>query len=172
MIRIPYNIANNKKEGSWMNIQKASIEDVALLYDIMIQAFTRYKNDPFPSTALEESVASIKVAMEEGEEALICKQGDRAIGMVRYQWKGNGLYFYRLSVRPEEQGRGVAKLLLTSLETVAKNNGIHKVWCKVRKSEMQNIKLYESVGFVITEGIAMGRGDGIMEIVVMEKCVV
>ena len=50
------------------------------------------------SSALKETINTIKNAFNKGECALIAYQDDKAIGMLRFQIEETELYFYRLSV--------------------------------------------------------------------------
>lgn len=70
-----------------------------------------------------------------------------AIACVRYRLE-DGVYFYRLAVRREWQGRGVAKRLLLHLEALAKAEMQPRIWCKVRYSVPRNVHLYRSLGYV------------------------
>ncbi|WP_342744306.1 GNAT family N-acetyltransferase [Bacillus alkalicellulosilyticus] len=103
-----------------MLIQSATSAQAPVIHELMIKAFMEYKNETPPSSALEETVQSVLEAMEKGEKALIAIEENSPVGMVRYQLKAEGLYFYRLSVIPEKQGWGIAKKLLKSLEEYAK----------------------------------------------------
>ena len=160
---------NNSVEGNDIMIQSAKKKDAHVMLDIMRQAFLRYKNDPFPSSALEETVQSIQDAMEKGEKAFIYYVDLTPVGIVRFRMEEKSLYFYRLSVIPEMQGKGIAKQLLSKLENVAQQAGMSKIHCKVRKSEENNIRLYESVGFEIVGQDAVLKKNGTLEIVLMEK---
>ena len=81
-----------------------------------------YKDVIPPSSALEETVQTISTALKDGEKVLISYMGDEPVGMVRFQLNDHGVYFYRLSVMPEMQGRGIAKELVKFLEVYAKQN--------------------------------------------------
>lgn len=78
-----------------MKIIFAKVSDAPLIHDLMIKAFMEYKDEIPPSSALDETVQSISNALEDGEQSLICFDGDEPVGMVRFQLKDEGLYFYR-----------------------------------------------------------------------------
>ena len=149
------------------------MSDAPLIHDLMIQAFTKYKDEVPPSSALEETVESIAVSLHQGEKGLLAYLDDRPVGMVRFQLDDNGIYFYRLSVLPEEQGKGVGKALLAKLEHFAKYNGVTTISCKVRLSANDNIALYESVGYQVVAEEIISKPDGIsLQVVSMVKNVV
>lgn len=143
-----------------MYISTATITDAPVIHSLMISAFTKYKNDTPPSSALDETIESIEAALEAGEQALICHDEGKPAGMVRFTIEGEMLYFFRLSVLPEKQGRGIAKKLLDQLEQVATQRQMNEIQCKVRASLPQNIRLYESIGYEVFEEQLLDRGAG------------
>lgn len=143
-----------------MYISTATITDAPVIHTLMISAFTKYKNDTPPSSALDETVESINAALAAGEQALICHDEGQPAGMVRFTIEGKMLYFFRLSVLPEKQGRGIAKKLLEKLEQIAVQQEMKEIQCKVRASLPQNIRLYESIGYEVFEEQLLDRGAG------------
>ncbi|MEK4229860.1 GNAT family N-acetyltransferase [Solibacillus sp. FSL H8-0538] len=132
-----------------MRIRYATIEERALLLELMHDAFSEYKNDPIPSSALQETVQDIINAAEIGEQALIIENDENlAVGMVRYLFIGDSLYFHRLSVRKTEQAKGYAKKLLIELEHEAISHGKHYIKCRVRANSSKNMVLYINFGYM------------------------
>lgn len=116
----------------------------------MIKAFSEYKNDKMPSSALEETESNIAKALsQEGEKALIAYESDEPVAMVRFKIEQYKMNFYRLSVNPLYQGKGVGKHLLKSLELYAKNEDISEIICKVRMNIKRNVSLYKDIGYSI-----------------------
>lgn len=115
----------------------------------MIQAFSEYKNEVSPSSALQETHQMITDSFKSGEQALIAYENNQPIGMVRFKLNKSILYFYRLSVIPQKQGKGVAKNMLEYLETYGKKQGANEIQCKVRATVSKNISLYESMGYEV-----------------------
>lgn len=158
------------KGGHHLNIKSTEVSDAPLIHHLMIQAFTKHKDAVPPSSALEETVESIAVSLHQGEKGLLAYVDDRPVGMVRFQLDDNGIYFYRLSVLPEEQGKGIGKALLDKLEHIANHNGVTTISCKVRLSANDNITLYESVGYEIVAEEIISKPGGInLRVVSMEK---
>lgn len=150
-------------------IRKARKEDAAVILEVMLAAFQKYETDPYPSSALQETATSIEVDMDAGQKALLYKENDEDVGMVRYELSEGELYFRRLSVIPAMQGKGIAKKLVNALEEIARQAGKQKIACRVRKSEKGNIQLYRSIGFERTKEEWFDREGGPMLIVKMEK---
>ncbi|MCM3163537.1 GNAT family N-acetyltransferase [Metabacillus litoralis] len=128
-----------------MVIRFATTSEAAVVHDLMIKAFIEYNNESPPSSALDETVHSVLDALEKGEKALIAFDENRPVGMVRFQLKNEGLYFYRLSVIPEKQGKGIGKKILSSIEDYANKVGVSTILCKVRMTVPKNINLYSSI---------------------------
>ena len=153
-----------------MIINPATSSDTPLIHDLMMKAFREYKNDIPPSSALEETVQSVSNAFEKGEEAMIAYEENQAVGMVRFQLKDEGLYFYRLSVIPEKQGEGIAKNILKSLEAYATKINVSTILCKVRVTVTKNLQLYNSIGYHVYDEEIVHKPNGItIKVVSMKK---
>ncbi|WP_027409132.1 GNAT family N-acetyltransferase [Anoxybacteroides tepidamans] len=135
-----------------MTIRLAVKEEAPLIHEVMMAAFAEYREMDVPSSALEETVESIQQVLESGkEQALLYFDGKRPIGMVRFTLDETSLYFFRLSVRPDSRGKGIAKAMLRALEQYAKEHGCYEIRCSVRLSLTKNVRLYESMGYTILE---------------------
>jgi ribosomal protein S18 acetylase RimI-like enzyme len=90
--------------------------------------------------------------------------------MIRFQFKENGIYFYRLSVVPEQQGKGIAKGILIWLEDYANSNLEPFIFCKVRMTVPKNIKLYHSLEYYIYDEEIVHKTNRIgVKVVSMKK---
>lgn len=148
----------------------ANRSDSELIRSLMVQAFTEYQNSKVPSSAMQESTALIEVALEKGGQALIAFDETIPVGMVCFRVRNDVLYFFRLSVIPERQGQGVAKRILQELEEVAKDNNGHSIVCRVRKSVIKNVHLYQSIGYQVFDQEVVHKPEGIdIEVVHMKK---
>jgi len=99
-----------------MVIMLAQLKDAPIIHDVMLQAFKEYEHATPPSSALNETVESIKKDMERGEYAFIAYLDEQPVAMVRFTYSDHSVYFFRLSVIPSKQGQGLAKALLKELE--------------------------------------------------------
>lgn len=145
-----------------MEIKFAEVSDAPIIHDLMIKAFMEYKDEVPPSSALEETVQSVLIALKDGEQGLISYVDNQPVGMVRFQLKEGGLYFYRLSVIPEKQCLGIAKKILRSLEDFAIKKEVTTIFCKVRMTVPKNIKLYSSIGYGIYDEEVVHKPNGII----------
>ncbi|MFS0559597.1 GNAT family N-acetyltransferase [Terribacillus sp. 179-K 1B1 HS] len=149
----------------------AEPKDAYEIHRVMLAAFEEYRYIAAPSSALDETAASIKSLLEdEKERALIYWQADKAIGALRFKEQEDALYFFRLSVRPEERGRKIARQLLSALADHAVSHGFNMLRCQVRLSVRRNIALYEQEGFSISDRKTVIKPDGAeIETVFMTK---
>lgn len=153
-----------------MGVILADSNHAPVVHNVMLQAFQEYATATPPSSALSETVESIEQALQSGEHAFISYIEDQPVAMVRFTLSEKGVYFFRLSVIPELQGRGLAKALIVELENYARAQGKRFSECKVRMNVPRNIELYRSLGYVITkETMAENRNGFSLPIVTMEK---
>ncbi len=155
-----------------MEIVLAESKDAPpVIHQVMLQAFQEYEKATPPSSALSETVDSIEQAMQQNEQAFIGYINKQPVAIARFTLSSKGIYFYRLSVIPERQGQGLAKVLICQLEQYAlSKGGVTISRCKVRMSVPRNIELYRSLGYVVTtEEMVKNRNGNSLAIVTMEK---
>ncbi len=128
-------------------IRKATLAEASVVHAIMMDAFEQHRLSEPPTSALSETIASVRKELENGETAVLCFRDGEAVGSVRYLVK-DGLYFHRLAVRCREQGRGVGTAMVRWLEEEAGRSGQGVIWLKVRSSQARNIEWYRHLGYV------------------------
>lgn len=154
-----------------MEIKIAEETDVPVVYKLMLEAFEEYRTLDVPSSALNESVEALQIAVKNNfEKALLCSINGVPLGSCRFTMEEDALYFSRVSVTPIARGKGIAKAMLLWLEKYAYNNFKRKIECRVRVSLPKNIVFYESMGYFISKVEAVTNPNGfLVETVVMEK---
>lgn len=131
-----------------ITIREATKEKAAIITELMHEAFRRTAP---PSSALLETVETVREGLEKGEEqAAIATIEGKAVAMVRFQVKEDEVYFFRLSVDPGQQGKGIGGRLLAWLEEYAIAHGKRALTCRVRMEIEKNVSLYLKAGFQIT----------------------
>ncbi|MCP8968444.1 GNAT family N-acetyltransferase [Ectobacillus ponti] len=139
----------------------ATAEDAYSVHEVMMAAFEEYRHIDVPSSALEETIESIRHALSSGKEgAVLYMQDNTSVASARFQLREEHLYFSRLSVRPEAHGKGVAKAILLWLEKHAREHGKEEILCQVRMSVPQNIALYRSVGYEVYQEEVVVKPNG------------
>ena len=76
---------------------------------------------------------------------LVALDGDRVVGSVRVRVEGTSLHIARLSVAPEQQGRGLGTLLLARAESVA---AAEEALLFTGHLSVSNLRLYARAGYV------------------------
>jgi ribosomal protein S18 acetylase RimI-like enzyme len=149
----------------------AEVSHAEEIHRTMLAAFEEYRFSNAPSSALEETVDTIESSLRKGEEkAFLFWREKKVIGVVRFREQKEHVYFFRLSVRPEERGQGIARQLLAALERYATSRRLFKLQCQVRLSVAKNIVLYEQNGFYISNRTTVRKPDETkVEIVIMTK---
>ena len=140
------------------------------IIDVIHAAFKRYEMDPMPSSALSETSTTIDEDIKNGILIFGAYKKEALVGVIKVTVYKNHLYFSRLAVLPAEQGKGFASALVSYIEDIATKQQIRCITCKVRKSEMDNIRLYTKLGYHITKEETSTSPLGfVMSTVTMEK---
>jgi ribosomal protein S18 acetylase RimI-like enzyme len=87
-------------------------------------------------------------ALDDGG-AVLAWIGDETVAAVRFQVTGEHLAMERLAVIPTARGQGIARLLLASLEDLARQSQLPEVRLGVRLSLPRNVEFYQRVGYQI-----------------------
>lgn len=111
-----------------LTIRKATEKDTTLILHF-IRELAIYEKAEHEVFATEHTIKQSLFSNESHVSALICMQGDEALGMAIYfynysTWLAkSGLYLEDLYVSPEHRGKGAGILLLKKMASIAlKNN--------------------------------------------------
>ncbi|MFD2705988.1 GNAT family N-acetyltransferase [Salibacterium lacus] len=138
-----------------VEVEAAEAETVRI---VMQQAFAEYDKDVIPSGAMQETTESIQASIADGEEtAAVCYLENRPVGVVRVREEEDALYFFRLSVPPEERGSGIGSALIRWVESKALQLEKETVYCKVRAAAPHNVRRYERLGYHIYDTFTVDR---------------
>ncbi|MFB3167906.1 GNAT family N-acetyltransferase [Neobacillus sp. 179-C4.2 HS] len=145
--------------------------EIVIAHKLMKEAFEEYRYLEVPSSAINEPLDTLRDSFRNGlEKFIVCYIDGNPLGFLRFNTKGETLYFSRVSVPPYARGRGIAKSMLSWLEDYAKKEGIYKLQCKVRSSLIHNLSLYKSIGYTVTKEEMVTNSNNLsVNIVVMEK---
>jgi predicted N-acetyltransferase YhbS len=115
-----------------LSVQRAAFTVEAQLYD-----------DP-SLPPLQESRDQL-IADLDRSHGLVALDGDRVVGSVRVRMEGTSLHIARLSVAPDQQGRGLGTLLLARAESVA---AAEEALLFTGHLSASNLRLYARAGYV------------------------
>ncbi|GHH55915.1 GNAT family N-acetyltransferase [Lentzea cavernae] len=121
--------------GEVMTVQRAAY----------LQEARRYGAWDLPP--LVETLDGIRAHLADGTPALGAFAGARLVGSVRSRVDGERMEVARLAVAPDVQGGGVGRRLLRAISESAPA-AVNVVWLFTGAESDDNIRFYESAGFV------------------------
>ena len=98
---------------------------------------------------LVETLEEIKKHLEDGTPAFGAFDGPRLVGSVRSRIDGERMEVARLAVAPDVQGGGVGRRLLEAISAQVPDH-VRVVWLFTGAQSDENLRFYESAGFVRT----------------------
>lgn len=102
------------------------------------------------------------------KNALICYENDTAVGIGAYkEYDTNTVEMKRMFTLPEYRGKGIAKAILTELETWAKEENYTVAILETGFLQVDAIGLYQKLGYTIIENF--GQYAGVVNSVCMKK---
>ncbi|WP_243843029.1 tRNA (adenosine(37)-N6)-threonylcarbamoyltransferase complex ATPase subunit type 1 TsaE [Mumia sp. ZJ430] len=125
-----------------LNVFDATPDRAADVLSVIRRSFgARPTLDP-PSTAMTETVESVRAALEQAGGLLVERRG-KPIGAMLYDASRPGLLgFRRVSVDPDHQDRGVASAMVGVAEDTAEERGLDGVWLDVREELPENVTFW------------------------------
>ncbi len=132
-----------------------SKEQIAYMLDMM-----------YSLKAIEEQVE------HKGHIFLLAKEEENCVGYASYETNYQGTYktkIHKIYVLPSAQGKGIGKILMDSIEKIAKEKGNQQLSLNVNRHNPA-INFYEKIGFkkIRQEDIDIGKGF-LMQDFIMEK---
>lgn len=104
------------------------------------------------------------------KNALICYDGNKAVGIGAYkEFEPDVAEIKRMYTLPEYRGKGIAKAILTELETWAKEEGHTASILETGFMQVDAIGLYKKLGYEIIENF--GQYIGVDNSVCMKKTI-
>jgi tRNA threonylcarbamoyladenosine biosynthesis protein TsaE len=133
-----------------LHVVEASAKDASDVVDVIHAAFgARPPMDP-PSTALQETTASVEKAIESGGGLLATVDGHPA-GTMLFVEKDGWLHLRRVSVHPRYQHRGVATAMVGCAEEVAEVRGLDGVRLIARLELPATLAFWRRRGYLEAE---------------------
>jgi GNAT superfamily N-acetyltransferase len=146
-------------------LRVADAQDVPLLLSL-IRELAVAEEFPFPVTVTEGDLRDSLFGAAPAAEAVLCFAGDRAAGFaVFYETFATttgkrGMHLDDLFVRPEFQGMGFGRALLTHVGRIARDRGCARFewWCL--RTNVSAIRFFQSVGARAMEELLIFRTWG------------
>jgi GNAT superfamily N-acetyltransferase len=161
-----------------MEIRKAGLDDFKIINDLALKTWYDTYTTILSPEQLEymlKEMYSLEAFTEQiavkGHHFLLLSENDRYLGFASYElnYTSGTTKLHKLYVLPETQGKGAGRLLITTIESLAKKNGNDKVSLNVNRYN-DAVKFYLKNGFEKAgeEDINIGNGY-LMEDFIMEK---
>ncbi len=137
-------------------VSVASADDAAAMVEVIHAAFgARPPLDP-PSTAIDETPASVTASLREGG-GIYAAVGGRPAGVILVLPDPSGLAsLHRVSVHPDFQRHGIASAMVSAAEELAATMGFRRVELFSRGEFAELIAFWQHRGFVIDRDAPYG----------------
>jgi len=134
-------------------IKKATIDDIPSIHKITIEAFQKYALDlglPDQVKALKETYESIEKDLK-NKIVLVAWIQDEPAGTIRCEIlpPGNVGYISRFSVRPQAQGMGVGRALLSAIEKEAVERRVSLLTLHTASKMTSLVRFYYGMDYYI-----------------------
>lgn len=93
------------------------------------------------------SMANFQDALVAGYQAQMVMAGDTLLGYFVAMQGFDEVHLLNITVAPQYQGQGWARLMLQALSLWARGQGAQRLWLEVRIGNLRAIRLYERHGF-------------------------
>ncbi|SCL31339.1 Ribosomal protein S18 acetylase RimI [Micromonospora nigra] len=103
--------------------------------------------DPF-LPPLTETLEEVRAALADGQVVLAARLGSRLVGSVRARVEGGTAHVGRLSVAPDQQGRGLGGRLLRAVEAACADR-VSRFALFTGADSGQNLRLYHRHGYQV-----------------------
>jgi ribosomal protein S18 acetylase RimI-like enzyme len=133
-------------------INQASLDEIHIVHEVMRKAFEEYRGmlTP-PSGALTETMDDIINKISNKGGAIIARVEGIAVGSAQLIFQENYVYIGRVSVLPSHRGKGIGKMMVRYIESLAKDNGLSEARLEVRFSIPSNAAFYQKLNYEIIE---------------------
>lgn len=138
---------NMAQSAAPLTLRLAQAADSGQLAEIARAAYGKYLDmvdePPAPILLDYDRVAAVG-------RTHVAHVGGRILGMVTVEPDGRWLILRNLAVRPDLQGQGIGKRLVTLVEDMARSSGRDGVRLWTRAEMTDNVAFYQALGYVLT----------------------
>jgi len=129
-------------------LRTGTLADAPAIAATIAAAFAQYRGRLVPeSGAFGETAANIADQLQNGSDAIVAERNGRMLACVMITIEEGDLYFGRLAVLPEARGLGLARRLVSAVETEARRRGLPGVRLGVRIVLTDNQRLFDALGY-------------------------
>lgn len=140
-----------------MQISVATVADATRLNQLVNSAYRGESSkkgwtteaDLLDGTRIDED-ALRDLIQKKDTTVLLCKEEKHLLGCVELRQDGDKIYLGMLSVKPDTQGKGIGKKLLTEAEVHARSKHCSKIYMTVISVRQELIDWYVRHGYQLT----------------------
>ena len=128
----------------------ATIQEAGVVTACVREAYAKYvrRIGREPAPMLVDYEAAILAG-----EAWVLVEGDDTSGVLVMQQEKDHLFVETVAVRPDRQGSGLGRRLMTFAEEAARDRGLNEIRLYTNEKMTENLPFYRGLGFEVT-----GRG--------------
>ena len=146
-----------------IDIRSANFADTSVVRDLVRASYSKYieriGKEPAP---MSDDYASLIGA----GDVWVAVEGDEVLGMLVMQVVEEHLFVDAVAVRPDQQGRGLGRVLISFAEGEAQRNGLREIRLYTNEKMFENLAIYEKLGF---EEINRGLDSGYQRVFMRKK---
>lgn len=99
---------------------------------------------------------------ENGYRYFIAYDGEKQVGYcaIKPDHENRGIFLSKLYVEKENRGRGISRLMLNKIISLAFEKNLDNIWLTVNKNNNNSIGIYKKLGFEIAGELVNDIGGG------------
>jgi tRNA threonylcarbamoyladenosine biosynthesis protein TsaE len=137
-------------------VSVASPQDAAAMVEVIHSAFGARPPVHPPSSAIDETEATLAASLRRGAGILAHVAGRPAGGILVVPGVDGRAAFSRVSVHPDLQRHGIASAMVTAAEELAAIQGYHRVEVFTRAEFPEFLAFWQHRGFVVDRAVPHG----------------
>ena len=146
-----------------IDIRSANFADTSVVRDLVRASYSKYieriGKEPAP---MSDDYASLIGA----GDVWVAVEDDEVLGMLVMQVVEEHLFVDAVAVRPDQQRRGLGRVLISFAEGEAQRNGLREIRLYTNEKMFENLAIYEKLGF---EEINRGLDSGYQRVFMRKK---
>jgi len=120
-----------------------------------------------------QSKEAIYSHIKEGFLYYLIRYKDTYAGYFSFILRENNLFLSKIYIKADNRRKGFGKKVFQFIENIALDNKLAEIILTVNKNNLNSIKTYEKIGFVVTESIVQDIGGGFfMDDYLMKKIII
>ena len=127
-----------------IDIRSANSADTSVVRDLVHASYSKYieRIGKEPAPMLDDYASLIDAG-----DVWVAVEDDEVLGVLVIQVVEEHLFVGSVAVRPDQQGRGLGRALMSFAEEEAERNGLREIRLYTNEKMFENLAVYEKLGF-------------------------